>query len=172
MKTIISSTVNDTPRGPVARVVIDTGQPGVLPLLYYFPVETLEWRAAEYDIDATDVDTLLDVVLNEPFLDDTPDPYAADSTEGRAAHRARIADAKAAGRGIALAARKGEDPLQAVKDAHAAHVDAGEVAAKKRYVDQHRAARQAVQRRTTGAARRRPLGSTYDRTEPKEATRA
>ncbi|MGW6738667.1 hypothetical protein [Streptomyces sp. NPDC055013] len=33
---------------------------------YYFPQDTLEWRAAEYDIDPTDVEGLLDIVLHEP----------------------------------------------------------------------------------------------------------
>ena len=34
-----------------------------------FPKDVFEWRAAEYDIDPADMDTLLDVVLSEPFID-------------------------------------------------------------------------------------------------------
>lgn len=174
MQTILSSSVTTTPRGPVARVVIDTGKPGVLPVLYFFPLDILEWRAAEYDIDQDDVDTLLDIVLNEPFLEEATDPYAAATgAEGREAHRARIAELKSAGRGLQRAAGKREaDPLQPVKDAHTAFVDADEVAAKTKYVAQHRAARQAQERRMPAGGRRRPLGGTYDWPEPKEASRA
>ncbi|MFE9391715.1 hypothetical protein [Streptomyces sp. NPDC006784] len=41
-----------------------------------FPMETLEWRAAEYGIDPTDFDTLIDVIAHEPYLDDPSDPAA------------------------------------------------------------------------------------------------
>jgi hypothetical protein len=34
---------------------------------YIFPQSTLEWRAAEYDIDPEDTEALLDIVLHEPF---------------------------------------------------------------------------------------------------------
>ncbi|GAX54751.1 hypothetical protein [Streptomyces olivochromogenes] len=33
---------------------------------YVFPQDSLEWRAAEYSIDPSDVETLLDVILHEP----------------------------------------------------------------------------------------------------------
>lgn len=39
---------------------------------YIFPTDTLEWRAAEYGLDPLDLDTLLEIVLAEPYLD--PDP--------------------------------------------------------------------------------------------------
>lgn len=39
-----------------------------------FPKQTLEYRAGEYGIDPDDVETLLDVVLHEPFLPDLSDP--------------------------------------------------------------------------------------------------
>jgi hypothetical protein len=40
-----------------------------------FPEETFEWRVAEYDLDPTDRDTLLHIVLYEPYLnEDDRDP--------------------------------------------------------------------------------------------------
>lgn len=41
--------------------------------MHVFPVDTLEWRAAEYELDPSDLDTLLEIVLAEPFLDPDPD---------------------------------------------------------------------------------------------------
>lgn len=38
-----------------------------------FPTDTMEWRAAEYGLDPSDVDTLLEIVLAEPHLDPDPD---------------------------------------------------------------------------------------------------
>ncbi|MFI6909641.1 hypothetical protein ACIBKY_50860 [Nonomuraea sp. NPDC050394] len=81
------------------------------------PHSTWEWRAAEYGIDPEDLDTLLDVVLHEPWIPDPDDalarlnPAAAaqlEATHGLptcwtpgvpdsdrlAAHRARIAAVK------------------------------------------------------------------------------
>lgn len=46
-------------------------------MLHRFPAETMEWRAAEYGIDPTDVETLLGIVMVEPWL--TPDDWAAGS---------------------------------------------------------------------------------------------
>lgn len=37
---------------------------------HHLPADALEWRSAEYDIPADDLDTLLDIVLHEPFMDD------------------------------------------------------------------------------------------------------
>ncbi|GAA2618699.1 hypothetical protein SMC26_40260 [Actinomadura fulvescens] len=64
-------------------------------IAHVFPADTLEWRAAEYGIDPTDVDTLLDIVLHEPFLaDPAPDAItlynAPTIDDARAAHLARI----------------------------------------------------------------------------------
>lgn len=49
-------------------------------------------RAAEYGIDPTDMDTLLDVVLHEPFADDDGPGLHDDVTvdDARAAHLARV----------------------------------------------------------------------------------
>ncbi|QQM45207.1 hypothetical protein [Streptomyces liliifuscus] len=41
---------------------------------HVFPKNTLAWRAAEYGIDPADIDTLLDVVLHEPFTPHPDDP--------------------------------------------------------------------------------------------------
>jgi hypothetical protein len=65
-----------------------------------FPKDVFEWRAAEYGIDPTDMDTLLDVVLAEPFL--SPADYARreslhdapDIETARAAHLRRCAQGK------------------------------------------------------------------------------
>ncbi|MFI5473217.1 hypothetical protein ACIA6D_23625 [Streptomyces cacaoi] len=67
------------------------------------PTIALEWRATEYGIDPTDVDTLLDVILHEPhmqmaddgagprFADDGPDVWTAETADAaRTAHLARI----------------------------------------------------------------------------------
>jgi hypothetical protein len=45
-------------------------RPDGMHIQHSFPVDTLEWRAAEYDIDPADLDTLLDVVLAELHLTD------------------------------------------------------------------------------------------------------
>lgn len=47
---------------------------------HVFPENTLLWRSIEYGIDINDVDTLLDVILHEPFIADPADPanHAAD----------------------------------------------------------------------------------------------
>lgn len=71
---------------------------------HLMPTVTLEWRAAEYGVDPTDVDTLLDIILHEPhmptvddpqhgphYADDGPDLWTADNTAtAREAHVARI----------------------------------------------------------------------------------
>ncbi|MDX3575991.1 hypothetical protein [Streptomyces sp. FL07-04A] len=71
---------------------------------HLMPTSTLEWRAAEYGVDPTDVDALLDIILHEPhmqtiddpqhgprYADDAPDLWTADNTTAaREAHVARI----------------------------------------------------------------------------------
>lgn len=65
-----------------------------------FPKDVFEWRAAEYDIDPADMDTLLDVVLSEPFIDPgdvKPGERLHDAPtieEARRAHLARCSKAK------------------------------------------------------------------------------
>lgn len=75
----------------------DLTRPDGLPHRQTFPVDTLEWRAAEYDIDPADTDTLLDMVLSEPFLDPDPDDPALslfdapDIEQARAHHLKKVA---------------------------------------------------------------------------------
>lgn len=42
--------------------------------LHVIPQSAFEWRSAEYGIDPEDLDTLLDVILHEPWI---PDPHDA-----------------------------------------------------------------------------------------------
>ncbi|MER5750613.1 hypothetical protein [Streptomyces sp. NPDC002088] len=91
--------VDGTPCWQV-RVLRADGQPHV----HVMPQDVLEWRAAEYGIDPTDTDTLLEIVLHEPHMalteetEDEPARYAAgpalweaDSTAtARTAHLDRV----------------------------------------------------------------------------------
>lgn len=113
------------------------------PLVHVFPVETLAWRAAEYDIDIEDTATLLDIVLHEPYM---PDPEAFDPpaaaavgpkgkpttlasavsrADARTAHLARIAHTKDSV--VRVGPRPGgkaPDPLDAIRNTppdHARH---------------------------------------------------
>jgi hypothetical protein len=69
-----------------------------------FPKDIFEWRAAEYGIDPTDMDTLIDIVLSEPFLEDSDFPPgeglfdAPDISLAREAHKSRCARGKLRGR--------------------------------------------------------------------------
>lgn len=69
-----------------------------------FPKDIFEWRAAEYGIDPTDMDTLIDIVLSEPFLDDNdyaPGEGLHDAPDialAREAHKSRCAKGKLRGR--------------------------------------------------------------------------
>lgn len=62
--------------------------------------EAMEWRAAEFGIPASDLNTLLDIVLMEPYLTDAEiaqGPSLLNATtiaEAREAHLARIVSAK------------------------------------------------------------------------------
>jgi hypothetical protein len=116
--------------------------------VHVFPADVLEWRAAEYDIDPSDVDTLLDIVLAEPYLTDGhwqagSQLHDADTVEqARADHLARCAKAKLACR---MSTRgKAAEPLRAVREQHAMHPEALEI--KRELVrharEQHRQARQ------------------------------
>lgn len=75
------------------------------PHAHLIPTAALEWRAAEYGIDPTDIDTLLEILLHEPHMamteetEEQPPRYAdpgpalweADSTAAaRAAHLSRV----------------------------------------------------------------------------------
>ncbi|MEV4806749.1 hypothetical protein AB0K18_42715 [Nonomuraea sp. NPDC049421] len=45
--------------------------------MHLIPHSTFEWRAAEYGIDPDDIDTMLDIVLHEPWI---PNPHDALAT--------------------------------------------------------------------------------------------
>lgn len=71
----------------IVSVTEDSDKPWLWHVLYedpdgqtrghVFPKSTLAWRAAEYGIDPTDTDTLLDIVLHEPFAPHPDDPQTA-----------------------------------------------------------------------------------------------
>lgn len=109
-------------------------------LTHLFPKDVLEWRAAEYGIDASDIDTLLDIVLHENFHEEEPQdapptPYTAASTaQAREAHLARISKAKATRERITLSAEGG--PLDAIR-ARPGITEQG-IRAKREQVDIHR----------------------------------
>lgn len=63
-----------------------------------FPLDILEWRAAEYGIDPRDFDTLIDVVLHEPFIPDPGDP--ANFRDDAAAARGYVSPAVELRRGV------------------------------------------------------------------------
>jgi hypothetical protein len=67
---------------------------------WLFPQDTMEWRAAEYGIPLSDTDTLLDIVLAEPFIplseyaEGTSLHDSPSITEARREHLGRCARAK------------------------------------------------------------------------------
>jgi hypothetical protein len=61
---------------------------------YAFPADTIVWRAAELGLDPEDVDTILDVVLHEPFITTAANPTTETRSQARAVHLARVTDAK------------------------------------------------------------------------------
>jgi hypothetical protein len=69
--------------------------------VHLFPLDTLEWRAAEYEIDPADRQTLLEIVLYEPLLDGHSHEHpkhlyrAGSIAEAREYHLGRIAALKA-----------------------------------------------------------------------------
>ena len=71
-----------------------------VPYFHLMPLDTMEWRAAEYGIDPADTATLLDIVLAEPHLSE--EDWAAghqlhdapDIDTARADHLARCTRAK------------------------------------------------------------------------------
>jgi hypothetical protein len=92
---------------------------------HVFPKDALEWRAAEYEIDPGDVDTLLGIILYEPFLDGHSHEHpkhlfnAASVKEAREYHTDRIAQARKA--------HPLEDPdghLEKIRRGHLMHPEA------------------------------------------------
>jgi hypothetical protein len=99
--------------------------------IHSFPYDALEWRAAEYGIDPSDVDTLMDIILTEPYIAATDyEPgttlYDAPSIEdARKAHLSRCAKVKLAHR---MSTRgKNQPHVQRVKDNALMHPEAVEI---------------------------------------------
>ncbi|WP_069769799.1 hypothetical protein [Streptomyces sp. LUP30] len=90
---------------------------------HVMPTSALDWRAAEYGIDPTDTEALMEILLHEPYMavvddpqhgpqyaDSGPDLWAADSTAtAREAHVARI---KGCSVRIDVKNNKGLDPVR------------------------------------------------------------
>lgn len=112
----------------------------VVPYHHAFPLDTMEWRAAEYGIDPADRATLLDIVLTEPHLtaEDQARGYrlhdAPDIETARRDHLARCVAVKLRHRistravGTPLGRIRSESPMDpeviAVKAQHVARVRA------------------------------------------------
>lgn len=95
--TITTTEVQETPHGTEVHLVKEStdGRRD----FHSFPLETLEWRAAEYDIDPADVDTLIDVIVHEPFVPDPGNP--ANVHADAAAAAGYVSPAVEARRGVA-----------------------------------------------------------------------
>lgn len=121
--------------------------------MYVFPLDTLEWRAAEYGIPHTDTATLLDIVMAEPHMreQDWATGHqlhsAPDIATARKDHLARVAAVKlrhrigTRGKGNPLARVEQESPIHpeviAVKAEHVAQ-------ARQHHQEQVRLAQQAM----------------------------
>ncbi len=122
---------------------------------HVFPQDTLEWRAAEYEIDPADTDTLLDMVLWEPLLDEDDEPdldvhSAPTIRAARERHLERIAKRK--GKAPKLR-RLGADPVrEAVKGMCVMNPEAVDI--KKGIRDQTREKVQAARERQAKAGLR------------------
>lgn len=64
----------------------DDGQ--VVRMAHMIPRDAIEWRAAEYGIDPSETDTLLDIILHEPHIELDPELglYQAPSREAAKTH--------------------------------------------------------------------------------------
>jgi hypothetical protein len=107
------------------------GEPVVEEGIHVFPHDALEWRAAEYGIDPSDVDTLMDIVLAEPYI--TSEDYEPGTTlydapsiqDAREAHLSRCAKVKLVHR---MSTRgKNQPHVQRVKDNALMHPEAVEI---------------------------------------------
>jgi hypothetical protein len=142
-------------------------------LLHLLPIDTMEWRAAEYGIDPGDTATLLDIVLAEPHL--TPADWssgtklhdAPDIATARRDHIARCAAVKLRHR---LATRVAGSVLERVRSESL--MDAEAIAVKTEFVAKVRESTAAEARRLAAstsradALRRRLFGPDLPRTEP------
>lgn len=128
-KEYVVTDVESTMHGdlPIWRIIYDKGDGTVH--LQVMPQSILLSRAAEYDIDPTDTDTLIDMVLHEPFMapeegSGLPALFSAPSvSSAREAHLARIAHAKENRVSAVSAKRKAKgagvsDPLDVMRRDH------------------------------------------------------
>lgn len=140
-------TVSDTVQREVSGTPcwqVNMTRPDGSTAIHLMPADVLDWRAAEYGIDPTDVDTLLDLVLHEPhipmtddpkkgprYADGGPDLWTAENTDAaREAHQARVRSCPVQ---IAVRGAKG---LAAVRSGH--RPDLARVRAMREMVDTNR----------------------------------
>lgn len=92
------------------------GNPKIEEGVYVVPEDAFEWRAAEYGIDPLDINTLVDIILAEPFIEaaeDIPPLFTAESiAEARRIHLSRCSEAKLKHR---ISTRGDAHPLQELK---------------------------------------------------------
>lgn len=102
---------------------IEMGDGSILFKRHVMPKDILEWRAAEYGIPPNDYDTLVDIVMAEPYIDadwyhsDKSLFYAPTIEEARANYLAKVAEVKLEKR---ISTRGKDHPLNFIKR-NAAH---------------------------------------------------
>lgn len=161
-RTIVSVTETATGSGTPCWMVLYQDDGGAFHS-HTFPHDTLHWRAAEYDIDPADIDTLLDIVLHEPHIPDPNNPLYRDAdiaakqglmaasrgggqvpmtlanaptlADARTAHLARVAEAKERVQIKIPKVGKG-DILAAVRASH--QPDQARIARMRKDVETHR----------------------------------
>lgn len=143
---IMGATQEARPTGDGTNWKVGVSAAGMF-LLHLFPLDSLEWRAAEYEIDPDDRETLLDVVLAEPWFSDGIDLLEHPSglynaptiDEARNFHLGRVTVVKS-DHGLYSAPRKDRvllrdtatDPREYIKSA--SHIDHRVVGAKREIV--------------------------------------
>lgn len=114
--------------------------------VHIFPHDILEWRVAEYDLDPNDLDTVLDLVLAEPYL--TEDDWlgevhlydAPDSSTARAAHVRRCRRIRALFAHTGQRRVNGADLFKSIKEQSPMHPEV--IRHKRRISERARAERQ------------------------------
>jgi hypothetical protein len=159
----------------ILRTELDTSQQETRCLVWFqmetgetwvrvFPLEALEWRAAEYGIDPTDADTLLDVVLHEEYAEPSTLAEDPDTDTARERHLARIAEVKKTARFVEKpqsAAKGGKvatpPGLQLIKDAYNEFMDPAEVEEKVKQVSAMKAAHTSRTQKAQALSRNAPV---------------
>lgn len=139
------------------------------PHLHVMPVDTLETRAAEYDMDPGNVDTLLDLVLAEPYLSIDPEhpDYLFNAPDRRYARDRHVARARTVAvirqSAVKRINERGEvepraagEPTPRDKVKALAVIDPEVVTAKAELIEHHRAARRADREQRQAATARAP----------------